>query len=170
MITITECHPNQLDLLFKIAVQTYTNTYKYLWIDNGVWYLEKFYKKADFKKELLSSDIHYFLVYDSENIIGYFKLKNNFIAPYSETDCIEIDKLYLLKKYAGKGIGKTVMKFIIDFAHKHDRPIIWLKVMEDSLAKYFYEKQGFVMTDKNYLDYPAMKEEYRWLLTMIRKI
>jgi GNAT superfamily N-acetyltransferase len=170
LITIKECQKSQLDLLFEIAITSYNDTYQYLWTDKGVTYLSEFYKKADFKKELSAPDIFYFLVFDADKAIGFIKLKNNATSIYPKEKCIEIDKLYLLKKYANKGIGKTIMSFIISFCKKKNCPILWLKTMESSQAKYFYEKHQFVQTDKKYLDYPTMKQEYRWILTMIRKI
>ncbi|OXA82087.1 Acetyltransferase (GNAT) domain-containing protein [Flavobacterium aquidurense] len=170
MITIKECQKNQLDLLFEIAIESYNDTYKYLWTDDGRSYLAEFYKKTDFKKELSLPDIFYFLIYDADKAIGYFKLRNNAISPYLKAQCIEIDKLYLLKKYANKGIGKIIMEFIISLCKEKNYSILWLKTMESSQAKYFYEKHKFIQIEKKYLDYPTMKQEYRWILTMIRKI
>jgi GNAT superfamily N-acetyltransferase len=170
LITIKKCQENQLDLLFEIAIQSYNDTYQYLWTDKGITYLNEFYKKEDFKTELSAPDIFYFLIYDAENVIGFFKLKKNTISQYPEKESIEIDKLYLLKESGGKGIGKTVMEFIISLSKKENCSVIWLKTMEISEAKYFYEKQGFVQTERNYLNYATMKEEYRWILTMVRSI
>ena len=170
MITIKECQKSQLDLLFEIAIQTYNDTYPYLWSDGGVSYLAEFYKKTEFKKELSSPNIFYFLIYDADKAIGYFKIKKNVIAPYPAAYCTEIEKLYLLKEYMGKGIGKTIMEFIISLSKEQGRPVLWLKVMESSPAKYLYEKYGFIQTDKIYLDYPAMKKEYRWILTMVHRM
>lgn len=170
MISIKKCEENQLDLLHKIAIQTYNGTYQYLWLDKGKWYLEEFYKKENFKKELSQPDIFYFLVYDADKIIGFFKLKNNVLADHPAANCIEIDKLYLLKGSAGKGIGQTVMNFIFSFCKEQNRSILSLKVMENSMAKYFYEKNGFVQTDQYNLDYPTIKEEYRLILSMVKEI
>ncbi|HEY4618950.1 MAG TPA: GNAT family N-acetyltransferase [Flavobacterium sp.] len=170
MITIKKCQKDQLDLLFETAVQSYNDTYPYLWLDKGAWYLDVFYKKENFKKELSQSNTFYFLVYDTLKIIGYFKLNTSDLASYPASHCTEIDKLYLLKGYAGKGIGNTIMEFIISLSEKQQCPVLWLKVMESSPAKYFYEKQGFLQTDKSYLDYPGMKEEYRSIITMMKEI
>ncbi|MFV8269947.1 GNAT family N-acetyltransferase [Flavobacterium sp. GT2N3] len=170
MITIKECQKDQLDLLFETAIQSYNDTYPYLWMDKGTWYLDEFYKKENFTKELSQSNTFYFLVYDIRKTIGYIKLNTSTLDSYPASYCTEIDKLYLLKGYTGKGIGNIIMEFIISLSRKQHRPVLWLKVMENSLAKYFYEKQGFIQTDKNYLDYPAMKEEYRSILTMVKEI
>lgn len=170
MITIKECQKDQLDLLFETAIQSYNDTYPYLWLDKGAWYINEFYKKENFKNELSQSNTFYFLVYDTNKIIGYFKLNTNTLPSYPTSHCTEIDKLYLLKGYAGKGIGNTIMEFIISLSEKQHRPVLWLKVMESSLAKDFYKKKGFIQTDKSYLDYPAMKEEYRSIITMVKEI
>ena len=170
MITIKECQKSQLDLLFEIAIESYNDTYLHLWTDKGAAYLSEFYNKTTFKKELSLPDIFYFLVYDADKAIGYFKLKNNGISIYPQVQCIEIDKLYLLKKHANKGIGKIIMEFIMVLCEEKNCSVLWLKTMESSEAKHFYEKHKFVQTEKKYLDYPTMKQEYRWILTMIRKI
>lgn len=170
MITFKKCEETNLDLLHQIALQSYNETYQYLWMDGGAWYLDKFYKKEIFKEELSNSSIFYFLIYDEENPIGYFKLKESPIEHYSAKECMELDKLYLLKKYTGKGIGKTVMNFIISFSKEKNRSVLWLKVMESSSAKFLYEKAGFKQTDKYELDYPQFIKEYAFILTMILKL
>jgi len=170
LITIKECLENQLDVLHAIAIQTYNDTYQYLWIDKGEWYLNEFYKKESFKEELSATDIFYFLVYDGDKTIGYFKLMNIALEPYPEASCTEIDKLYLLKNYGGKGIGKTIMEFIFDFSQKQKRSLLWLKAMETSPARSFYEKFGFTQTEKSFLNYPTIKEDQRSILTMIKEI
>lgn len=170
MVTFKKCEEIDLDLLHKIAVQSYNDTYKYLWKDEGKLYLDRFYKKEFFKEELSASDIFYFLIYEEENAIGFIKLKESAIESYSKSESIELDKLYLLKKYTGKGIGKIIMNFIISFSKEKNASVIWLKVMETSPAKFVYEKSGFVQIDKYNLDYPQIVEEHSSILTMILKI
>lgn len=168
MITIKKCQDHELNLLHEIAIQSYNETYQYLWSDSGASYLNEFYKKETFKKELSTSNIFYYLVYDTDKAIGYFKLKENEIAPYPVEHCTEIEKFYLLKEYTGKGIGKIIMEFIIALSKEKHRPVLWLKVMESSPAKYLYEKYGLIQTNINYLNYPAMIEKYRSIITMAR--
>jgi GNAT superfamily N-acetyltransferase len=170
VITIKECKINQLDLLFEIAIQTYNDTYQYLWTDKGTAYLDRFYKKSDFEKELSATAIFYFLIYDEDLAVGFFKLRNNKLKLYPDEKCLEIDKLYLLKEHSGKGIGKMVMEFIVSFCKTNKYSILSLKAMEESLARQFYTKHGFAAIEKYDLDYPNIKEEYRSILTMVKKI
>ena len=167
MINIKQCDINHTDELHDIAIQTYKQTYTYLWADDGEAYLNRFYKKDDLEKDLVTPGVTYFLVYADEKAAGYFKVKQDALLPYSKQQCLEIEKLYLLQQFAGKGTGKIIMNFINDLAKKQQRSILWLRVMESSPAKLFYEAFGFKQTDKAYLDYPFMIDEYRWLLTMV---
>jgi len=170
MITIKKCEGNDLNLLHQIAIQSYNDTYQYLWHDKGTWYLNEFYKKETFEKELSASDIFYFLIYDDDKAVGYFKLTEDIIEPYSASECMELDKLYLLKEGIGKGIGKIVMNFVISFAKEKNRSVLWLKVMESSRAKFLYEKSGFIQTDIYNLDYPEIVEEFASILTMVLEL
>lgn len=170
MVTFKKCEEIDLDLLHKIAIQSYNDTYKYLWKDEGKSYLDRFYKKETFREELTLASIFYFLIYDDENPVGFIKLKESAIETYSKSEAIELDKLYLLKEYIGKGIGKAIMNFVISFSKEKNCSAIWLKVMEGSPAKFVYEKSGFVQIDKYNLDYPQIVEEHSSILTMIHKI
>ncbi|MDB5087582.1 MAG: paiA 1 [Mucilaginibacter sp.] len=130
-------------MLYDIAIQTYKQTYTYLWADDGETYLNRFYKKDDLEKELVTPGVIYFLVYADDKAAGYFKLKQNALQPHSKQQCLEIEKLYLLQQFASKGTGKIIMNFIYDLAKQQQRPILWLRVMDSSPAKLFYEAFGF---------------------------
>jgi len=167
LIDIKQCDINHTDVLHDIAIQTYKQTYTYLWADDGAAYLNRFYKRDDLEKDLITPGVIYFLVYADDKVAGYFKVKQNALLPYSKQQCFEIEKLYLLQQFTNKGIGKAIMNFIRELAKKQKRPVLWLKVMENSPAKPFYETFGFKQTDRAYLDYPFMIDEYRWILTMV---
>lgn len=167
MTDIKQCDIKQADLLHNIAIQTYKQTYTYLWQDDGAAYLKRFYEKVRLEKDLATAGVTYFLVYSDNKAAGYFKVKENSIAPGNLQQSLEIDKLYLLQQFIGRGIGKTVMNFIFDLAKQQQCPVLWLKVMESSPARLFYEAYGFKQTERTLLDYPFMIDEYRWLLTYV---
>jgi ribosomal protein S18 acetylase RimI-like enzyme len=167
LIDIKRGDISQQDELYDIAIQTYKETYTYLWMDGAAAYLKRFYKKEDLKKDLMTPGIYYFLVYSNNEVVGYFKIKENASETYSVQQCLEIEKLYLLRQCTGKGKGKIIMDFIFNFAKQQQLPMLWLKVMESSPAKLFYEAYGFTQTDRSYLDYPYMIDKYRWLLTYV---
>jgi len=170
LITITPCAISQLDLLAEIAITSYKQTYNYLWLDEAEAYLKKFYDKADCKEDMAKTGVYYFFVYDDDELVGYFKLKENLSSLNSEKKYLEIEKLYLLQSATGKGIGKTVMNFIFDFADKKQCNTLLLQVMESSPAKLFYESYGFKQTGRARLNYPFLIDEYRWILTHVLEL
>ncbi|MCO5947031.1 GNAT family N-acetyltransferase [Mucilaginibacter flavidus] len=170
MITITQCDISQLYLLAEIAITSYKQTYNYLWLDEAEAYLKKFYDTADFKTDIAKPGVYYFFVYADDELVGYFKLKESLSSLNSEKKCLEIEKLYLLQSATGKGIGKTVMNFIFDFANKKQCTTLLLQVMESSPAKLFYESYGFKQTGRARLDYPFLIDEYRWILTYVLEL
>jgi len=62
------------------------------------------------------------------------------------------------------------MLFIEDLAREQHKSLIWLKVMESSIAIPFYQAHDFTQVKSTRLDYPNMKDEYRIILTFTRDI
>jgi ribosomal protein S18 acetylase RimI-like enzyme len=61
----------------------------------------------------------------------------NVIAP-------ELNKLYILEWFCGKGIGQKLLAFVEDFLTKQGENEIWLWVLESNTrAVVFYEKHGY---------------------------
>ncbi len=170
MITITQCEISHLNLLADIAIISYKQTYNYLWLDEAESYLKRFYNLADFEADIKKTGVYYFFVYADDDLIGYFKLKESLSSLNSEKKCLEIEKLYLLQSATGKGIGKTVMNFIFDFADKKQCTTLLLQVMESSPAKLFYESYGFKQTSRARLDYLFLIDEFRWILTYVLEL
>lgn len=170
MIAIKKCDITDIPLLLAIATKSYLETYQYLWEDNGAAYLLKFYSKDVLEHDITTEAATYFLVYDGDEAIGYFKIKDNAPDPFEKKDCLEIEKLYFLKEYTGKGIGKKVMPFIENLAKEQNKIVVWLNVMESSNALSFYEFHGFKQVHRSYLNHPHMKDNYRVLLTYIKNL
>jgi GNAT superfamily N-acetyltransferase len=139
MITIRKCGLEDISALFDIAVESYTAAYEYLWEDKGAAYLKKFYST-----QLMEADIDsYFLVYSGLETAGYFKIKENSFGPYAQKDCLEVEKLYFLPSFTGRGIGTYTIDYIEKLAVAQQKVLIWLSVMQSSPANSFYKSNGF---------------------------
>jgi diamine N-acetyltransferase len=87
-----------------------------------------------------------FLIAELENKpVGYAKLKvDSKDESITGTKPIEIERIYSLQEYIGKGIGKALMQAAIDKAKQKDCNSIWLGVWEKNpKAINFYKKWGF---------------------------
>lgn len=71
------------------------------------------------------------------------------------TETAQIVQLAVAPNYRGKGIGKELLKGLIDFSQKHACKKIELELREDNIpAKKLYEKLGFKIVGerKNFYD------------------
>lgn len=88
---------------------------------------------------------------------GYFAVIRNesdeIIATFGlleyEPDVVEIRKMYLLKEYRGRGIGKYMMDFLLSKAKEMGYPTVMLETasaLVEAIA--MYEKYGFKLDEE----------------------
>lgn len=108
------------------------------------------YTRSAFNLEQLQLELKqenarwFFLILDNKKI-GYTKL--NLFRDSDENvvlDTMELQRIYILKKYHGNGYGKTFIEHAMSVAKTHNISTIWLGVWEDNLnALAFYKRCGF---------------------------
>lgn len=70
---------------------------------------------------------------------------------------LEIEKIYILKDYQSKGLGKILLNEIIRIAKNDNKEFIWSGVLEKNKnAISFYNKNGFKQIGK----FPFKVENY----------
>ncbi|WP_074409841.1 MULTISPECIES: GNAT family N-acetyltransferase [Aquimarina] len=83
---------------------------------------------------------------------AYVILKSNQragVLKYIETEhAIEILQIQVLPEYQGHGIGKYVIKDIIETAKASNKDMV-LKVLKENPARYLYERMGFKTVDED---------------------
>jgi len=95
--------------------------------------------------ELSDSNIIFLIVELENKPIGYAKLKlDSKIESIMGTNSMEIERIYSLQEYIGKGVGKELMLAAINEAKQKDCNSLWLGVWEKNpRAINFYKKWGF---------------------------
>lgn len=96
-------------------------------------------------QELFDPAHIFFLAYIDEEIVGYTKLKP---GAHHELDptaaAIEMCRFYARKNSIGKGIGKAMMQYALQYAAATQYKIVWLGVWEhNTRAIDFYQRFGF---------------------------
>jgi diamine N-acetyltransferase len=167
-------HPitsEKLTELADVAGRAYRDHYLHLWHDNGNWYLDQFFSLQRFKDELNNPDFKFYLIYEGEFAVGFFKLNMRpHFGRHPDTD-MEVERIYLMKEASGKGIGSQVMKEVESIAKEHHRTRLLLKVMDSSKdAIAFYKKLGYAIFGTHRLSFPQMKEEFRGMYMMTKDI
>lgn len=87
----------------------------------------------------------FIMMLDDEVIIGYAKLSESIVPKALQPlTALQISRIYIAKKYIGKGIGKQLMQMSIQLAKENNKQIIWLGVWEkNEHAINFYQHVGF---------------------------
>ena len=133
-------------MLAELGAKTFYDTYA---SDNTAENISAYIGKS-FSTEIQSNELAdtniIFLIAELENRpVGYAKLKlDSRDESIRGTKQIEIERIYSLEEYIGRGIGKALMQAAIDDAKQRGCNSIWLGVWEqNSRAINFYKKWGF---------------------------
>lgn len=103
------------------------------------------------------------LIYSTEALAQQFQDNHSFIIVYSDNKCTgfasyslinkdenvyKLYKLYLLPEIQGKGIGKILLRRIINEVQQQNGKKISVNVNRYNAALQFYEKEGFVIVQE----------------------
>lgn len=96
-------------------------------------------------KELGNHCSSFYFLKDDRTIVGYLKV--NWSSAQTELidlNAFEIERIYILRSYFGKGFGQILMNHAMDLATNKNASYIWLGVWgKNDRAIRFYEKNGF---------------------------
>ena len=109
-------------------------------------YINKAFSMDTINSELNNIASHFYFAYYKNNLIGYFKL-NEFDAQneLQEAQGIELERIYVINKFQGKGLGGQILQNIFKLAIKKEKLYIWLGVWElNKEAIRFYQEKGFI--------------------------
>ena len=170
-LEIIPCGVQDAKRLSDIALRSYDDFYLYLWHDNGEWYRNRCFTPSVFEDELKNPNHAFYLLKEKEHPVGFLKLNiDQPLKNYEKYNCIELERIYIVKLATGKGLGRRVVEFCFDYGRKLNKEIIWLKAMDSSDAVGFYEKLGFEHCGTFVLDFEQMKIEFRGMVIMMKKL
>ncbi len=157
--------------LSKLAKAIYVEYYLHLWHPGGAdWYMNEYaYPIEKLRIELEDSNNRHYMVFDEEkNPAGYLKLRLHAALPGFETsNCLEVERIYLHRSIAGKGIGKQLMLLSEEIAREHSKDLIFLKAMDTSEeAILFYQHMGYQLCGTLQLPFPLLKDAYRGMVIL----
>ncbi|CIV74579.1 acetyltransferase%2C GNAT family [Streptococcus pneumoniae] len=155
-----------VEVLAKIAKQTFRETFAY---DNTEEQLQEYFEEA-YSLKTLSTELGN---PDSETSIEEFSsylnffLKVNWGSAQTEReleDAFEIQRLYVLQKFQGFGLGKQLFEFALELATKNSFSWAWLGVWEhNTKAQAFYNRYGFEKFSQHHF-MVDQKVDTDWLL------
>ena len=100
------------------------------------------------ESELADTNSTFYIIFLDEKAVGYAKLIAGSRDPsLTAESTIELKRIYILERVWRKGVGEMLLEHCMKAARHLGNESIWLGVWEqNSQARRFYEKQGFMQT------------------------
>jgi len=170
-INLILCGEKDLPALVSISKLTYEQHYVYLWEDQGLSYMKQQFSPGIMREQLLADGCQFYLIALGNTIIGMIKLNfSSRLAKYPVQSCMEIQRIYLLLRYVGKGHGAKVFYFIEQLARQKGKEVLWLMVMDSSPVRTFYENQGYIFHSKTSYEHPRILQHLKGMYIMVKEL
>lgn len=135
-----------LSILQTVAKNTFIATYgNFNTPENMRVYLKTHFSEAAIIEQLNNPEVQFFLAEQGTTTIGYIKVNKGTAQTESDyPNTLEIERIYVLSEFHGKGYGKLLLQKAIDVAKDDYLESVWLGVWDQNpKAIAFYERNGF---------------------------
>ncbi len=150
--SIQKIDADKIELLQAISQQTFIETFESTNSkENMDRYLSEALSIETLQREMDDDEASFYFGYDNSKLIGYLKLNfGNAQTELKDKDGLEIERIYIIKEYLGKGAGQFLLNEAVNIAHLNSAKYLWLGVWEhNERAINFYKKNGFVQFDEH---------------------
>lgn len=141
-----------LYLLHGISTETFVQTFAEVNTKEDMdKYLTERLSLAQLTTEFNHPGSAFYFALLNNQVIGYLKINTGAAqTELKEPDGFEVERIYVLKEYKGKNIGRVLLDKAIEIAIDQKATYIWLGVWEENYrAIRFYEKNGFSVFDRH---------------------
>ena len=144
---IIRCNETHLDEYQMVARQSFIDAFEKVSEPESF----KKYTETAFLPDVLRDDLLdaqtaiYLLKMRDGETAGYVKLRWDRSEEFFPNEkAIELQRIYLLESYWGKGLGKILLDYCEKYGKEHDFTWIWLIVWSENYdAIRFYEREGW---------------------------
>ena len=146
-LSYKNCTLENIEILVEISRITFVSAFKKQNNpEDFKAYMLTAFSNENLKNEILNPNSMFYLVYDENNLVGYFKLNVQDAQTESlGNKSVEVERIYVLEEFQGRQIGKQMLFKIIEMAEEEQMDFLWLGVWEmNTSAIRFYERYGFV--------------------------
>jgi ribosomal protein S18 acetylase RimI-like enzyme len=146
MTTILSATSIDAELLSKIGKQTFLESHGHSASKKDIAnYVASKFSVAEFVRELNNIKNHYYVLYYSEQPVGYAKIVFNVTHKnISSKHVTKLERLYVLQEFHHLKLGLKLFNFCVSVSKKEQQTGLWLYTwVENHKAIQFYEKAGF---------------------------
>ena len=145
-IIVRTAKDSDFDILQSITNSTFIATYgAFNTTENMQAYLTSHFSKKALMEQFNNPEVQFFLAEQNDTTLGYMKVNRG--ASQTESNypnTLEIERIYVLAKFHGKGYGKLLLQKAIEVAKTDLLENVWLGVWDQNpKAISFYERNGF---------------------------
>ncbi len=165
-LTFKKCSVSDLDQLVQISKATFIDAFE---ADNSTddfkVYIDFAFNKSKLTEELENPFTTFYFVYADNDLVGYFKLnENDAQSDLKGVDSLELERIYVVPEFQGKGIGNSMLQQVKELASKTTKTFLWLGVWEHNKAAIkFYEINDFSKFGKHPY-YIGKDKQMDWLM------
>ena len=145
-VTIRQGNIDDVAILQEFGIRTFRESFeKANTKENMDIYIEKSFSLEQINHDLKTIGTTFFIALSDNQLVGYTKT-NEGLGPkeLSNKKTLEIERIYVDKKYQGEGIGKLLLDKCFQLARLKKIKTVWLGVWEHNpKAIAFYKKCGF---------------------------
>jgi GNAT superfamily N-acetyltransferase len=142
MKSIRAAKPGDLQIIQDLAHEIWPHAYgDILSVAQLQYMLDKMYSLASLQHQLLDSLHSFILVFDDKVPVGFA----SFSPKKEDPSIFHLYKIYVLPRQQGTGTGKMLLEYIISRIKEMGATSLELNVNRHNKARYFYEKQGFLV-------------------------
>ncbi|HEY3429604.1 MAG TPA: GNAT family N-acetyltransferase [Cyclobacteriaceae bacterium] len=146
-IKLIHADASHASLLAKLALDTFCESFEKVNNPEDFWaYVNEAFHVSKIETELKEPGSLYILAYVNDELAGYGRVRQSdeVNKDFPGVKTIELQRIYALDKFIGKGVGKALMNYCIELGRKQGAEILWLGVWEhNQRAQQFYKKIGF---------------------------
>jgi diamine N-acetyltransferase len=134
------------EAIVSLGIRTFRETFDEMNTpENMMLYINKTFTLKRVREEIQEPGSVFFLAEKEEDAIGYARLRTAHTPEALDgTSALEIERLYVDRRFIGKRVGHLLMNTCLHYAKDHGFDTIWLGVWEhNERALDFYNRWGF---------------------------
>lgn len=146
MVTLRPTLASDIPALQRLAIKTQVDTFGAENSEaNMKAYLDEAYNPSRLLRELEESGSLNYLAFVDDALAGFMRLRlSEEVVHLLGKNTIELQRLYVDKRFQGKGVGAAMMQQALNVARDRKYDWIWLGVWERNFkAQAFYTNWGF---------------------------
>ena len=163
-ITIIKADVSHAAIIGTIGKKSFRRAFEHLFNNREelLEYLENTYCPVKLANSIRHEDNVYLLAFSDGEPAGFAKIKKYSLNEHIESVAqMELQKIYVLQEYHGKGIGTALLKEVKNVAKEVYPDYIWLDThISNESAIRLYEKNGFKKIGKYFFTIGTQTFEY----------